>query len=208
MACAAQPLQIVGEPLDLKPTRKWSIAFYGRLDANLRDAKPEAQLDVKQADQDYNALELDLGGMQIRGKGKQLVPAISMRSINQDGTTDSQGFHLATLSHGASMSLYRRKGFFGPEMQEWLRISYAGIKVADPESGELKPAFTGRIRPGCSAVVIEGIITGEECPPEALADTKLYINSTSGTYKLVFRGPDGLVYQKTPDGKVTQLKEN
>lgn len=104
---------------------------------------------------DPSAVEFWMGSADVvlRSKGDRTAPALSMRN-------DGQGVYLSVLKGGATLSLYKRVA--PTEMREWLRISYAGIRIAD-ETGDLKRAFTGRIRPGCAAIVNEGIITGEDC---------------------------------------------
>ena len=91
--------------------------------------------------------------IKLRSGGTQTAPALSMR------TPHGQGFYLAALPAGAVLSMYRRQN---GEAREWLRISYSGIEVAD-EHGDFRQAFTGKIAPGCAAVVTEGIVTGRDC---------------------------------------------
>lgn len=110
---------------------------------------------MKTVDGDPSAVEFWMGSADVvlRSKGDRTAPALSMRN-------DGQGFYLAVLKGGATLSLYKRVA--PTETREWLRLSYGGIRVAD-ETGEMRRAFTGRIRPGCAAIVNEGIVTGEDC---------------------------------------------
>jgi len=90
----------------------------------------------------------------LRAGGTVLAPSISLRN-------NGQAFFLAALKFGAIMSLYRREPWNTGEMREWLRLSYSGIEVE--HEGQMKQAFSGKIRAGCAAVVAHGLIVGEDC---------------------------------------------
>lgn len=146
-----------------KPLREWGAKFFGK---NPVGNGPEAEFIFRQVLGDFSAMELDLGSTVLRGGGDHTAPSLSMRR-------EGQGLFIAALPMGGTLSLYRR---VGSEKREWLRISYAGIQVADVD-GNLQQAFNGKIRPGCSAVVTEGLITGEDCGAALLRATEINYGS-------------------------------
>lgn len=137
----------------IKPVREWTVGFTGQT-PNI-----QAIATFRQLEDDIDTIELDLRGAVLRGGGARKAPSLSLRK--QD---NGQGFYVAALPFGGTLSLYRKDSY--GNHREFIRMSYGGIQVAK-DDGDLQETFTGSINPGCSPIVVKGLIVGQECDVKA-----------------------------------------
>lgn len=134
----------------VKPQRHWTATFYGESLGN-----PEASATIRQVEDDYSSVEIDLGGTVLRGAGKVKAPFLSLQR-----EANKQGVFLAALPFGGTFSLYRKDSY--GNHREFIRMSYGGIQVAK-DDGDLQETFTGEIDPNCRPVVVKGLVVGQNC---------------------------------------------